>query len=184
MVWVVVKDGRIAVFDTDYQNQEYLETNDFPGNAVDLIKICPINECTVALGYSSGVVTFVEHPKMRCDSFLLLSVDLKLKKRVIDTIQCQSALHDIELMPDIQELWCGCNSGLIEVVSLSSKTLNCQLQSPDVFKNSPVLQVKFASMRVFILHRNDLIGCWAVREHAFLKVISPSFQGQLRNHSI
>ena len=177
MVWVVVGDGRIAVFDTDYQNQEYLETNDFPGNAVDLITICPINEYTVGLGYSNGVVTFVEHPKMRCESFLLLSVDWKLKKRVIDNIQCQSALHDVELISDIQELWCGCNSGLIEVINLSSKTFSHQLQPPGVFKNSPVLQVKLASGRIFALHRNDLISCWAAREHAFLKVISPSVQG-------
>ena len=105
------------------------------GKAVNLIKICPISEHTAVLGYANGILVFVfvEHPEMRHNSFLLLSVDLELEKlRVTKSIQCQSGLHDIELVSNIQELWCGCDSGLIEMVDLSShivtskKTLTLQ----------------------------------------------------------
>ena len=103
------------------------------GNGVNLIKICPISEHTVVLGFANGILVFVEHPEMRHNSFLLLSVDLKLEKlRVTKSIQCQSGLHDVELVSNIQELWCRCDSGLIEMVDLSShivtskKTLTLQ----------------------------------------------------------
>ena len=186
MVWVAIEDGRIAICNTNCQNQEicYMETNDFPGNAVNLIKICPINEHTVVLGYASGVLVFVEHPEMRHSSFLLLSVDLELEKlRVTKSIQCQSGLKDVELVSNVQELWCGCDSGLIEIVDLSSctivskNTLNLQSQSPDVLENSAVLQLKLVSLNVFALHRSNVISCWTVSEHSFVKIISPNFQG-------
>lgn len=192
MVWVAVEDGRIAICNTNFQNQEicYIETNNFPSNAVDLIKICPINEHTVVLGYASGLLVFVEHPKMRHDSFLLLSVDLELKKRIAFSIQCQSGIHDIELMSNIQELWCGCDNGMIEVFDLSSCTdngknsLNLQLQLPDVYENLAVLQLKLASVNIFALHRSNVISCWGVSEHTFLKVISLSLQGKLSLYSL
>ena len=186
MVWVAVEDGRIAFCNTNCQNQEicYMEMNNFPGNAVNLIKICPISEHTTVLGYANGILVFVEHPEMRHNSSLLLSVDLELEKlRVTKSIQCQSGLHDIELVSNIQELWCGCDSGLIEIVDLSSHivtnkmTLNFQSQSPDVLENSAVLQLKLASPNVFALHRSNVISCWAVNEHSFVKIISPNFQG-------
>lgn len=186
MVWVAVEDGRIAVCNANRQNQEisYTETKTFPGNAVDLIKILPIDEHTAVLGYANGMLVFVEHPKLRHDdSFLLFSMDLELKKRVTNSIQCQSGLHDIELISDIQELWCGCNSGLIEVVDLPScafnnkNTLNLQLQSPNNLKNSPVLQLKLTAGIVFALHNDNIISCWAVNEHTFLKILSPHLQG-------
>lgn len=183
MVWVAVEDGRIAVCNTDCHNQEicYMETKDFPGNAKDLFKMCPINEHNVVLGYTSGVVVFVEHPEMRHECFLLLSVDLKLKKRVISSIQCQSNIHDIELISNVQELWCACDNGLIEILNLSSCTVanknTLDLQSPDVLENSAVLQLKLASASVFALHGNSVISCWSISEHSFLKVISPNLQG-------
>lgn len=186
MVWVAVEDGRIAICNTNCQNQEicYIETNNFPGNAVNLIKICPISEHTVVLGYASGILVFVEHPEMRHSSFLLLIVDLELEKlQVTNSIQCQSGLNDIELVSDVQELWCGCDSGLIEIVDLSSRivtnkeVLNLQLQSPDVLENSAVLQLKSVSLNVFALHGSNVISCWTVSEHSFVKIISPNFQG-------
>ena len=186
MVWVAVEDGRIAICNTNCQNEEicYIETNNFPGSAVDLIKICPISEHTVVLGYASGTLVFVEHPEMRHSSFLLLSVDLELEKlRVAKSIQCQSDLNDIKLISNVQELWCGCDSGLIEIFDLSScivtnkKALNLQSQSPDVLQNSAVLQLKSVLLNVFVLHRSNIISCWTVCEHSFVKIISPNFQG-------
>ena len=186
MVWVAVEDGRIAICNTNCQNQEicYMETNNFPSNAVNLIKICPISEHTVVLGYANGILVFVEHPEMRHSSFLLLSVDLELEKlRVTKSVQCQSGLHDVEFVSNIQELWCGCDNGLIEIVDLSphivtsKKTLNLQSLSPDILENSAVLQLKLVSLDAFALHRSNVISCWTVNEHSFVKVISLNFQG-------
>ena len=186
MVWVAVEDGRIAICNTNCQNQEicYMETNDFPDNAVNLIKICPISECTVVLGYTSGVLVFAEYSEITSSCFLLLSVDLELKKlQVSNSIQCHSGIHDIELVSNAQELWCGCDNGLIEVVSYSScvvtnrATLDFLSQSPDILENSSVLELKLASVNVFALHRSNVISCWDVTQHSLLKVISPDLQG-------
>ena len=186
MVWVAVGDGRIAICNTNCPDQEicYMETNRFPDNAVNLINICSIGEHTVVLGYASGTLLFVEHPEMGHDCFLLLSVVLELEKpQVTESVQCQSGLHDVEFISSIQELWCGCENGVIEIFDLSKRvvasknTLNLQSQSPDALQNSAVLQLKLASLNVFALHRSNVISCWRVNDHCLIKVISPNFQG-------
>ena len=186
MVWVAVANGRIAICNTNCQDQEicYMETNRFPDSAVDLINICPIGEHTVVLGYASGTILFVEHPEMGHDCFLLLSVVLELEKpQVTQSVQCQSGLRDVEFISNIQELWCGCENGWIEIFDLSAcvvaskTTLNLQSQLPDALENSAVLQLKLASLNVFALHRSNVISCWIVNDHSFVKVISPNFQG-------
>jgi len=190
MIWVAVEDRRIAICNTNCQNQEkcYMETNNFPHDAVDLIKICSINKYTVVLGYANGVLVFGEHPEITFsqNSLLLLSVDLKLNKlQATNIIHCHSSLNDIELISNIKELWCGCESGMIEIVNFSScnitnkNILDLQSQSSDITKNSAVLQIKLASVNVFALHRGNVLSCWAVNQHSLIKVISPNFQGWL-----
>ena len=166
MIWVAVEDRRIAICNTNCQNQEkcYMETNNFPHDAVDLIKICSINKYTVVLGYANGVLN---------------------KLQATNIIHCHSSLNDIELISNIKELWCGCESGMIEIVNFSScnitnkNILDLQSQSSDITKNSAVLQIKLASVNVFALHRGNVLSCWAVNQHSLIKVISPNFQGWL-----
>lgn len=186
MIWVAVEDGKIAICNTNCDNQKicYVELNNFPDNAVDIIEICPIDEHTVVLGCANGVLVFVKHQNISYSGFLLFEVDIKLKKlQVINSIQCHSSIHDIELISDVQELWCGCNSGLIEIIDFSSsvltnkRILNLQSESSDIHENSAVLQLKLASANVFCLHRGNVISCWVASQQSLLKVISPHLQG-------
>jgi len=167
-----------------------MQTEGFPEDAIEPIKICFINKDTVMVVYSNGSLVFATHQDLSPNSSLFMSISLQINKlNCIQVIHCQSMLHDVEVISCARELWCGCDNGIIEIfdysIYASKFIIIMQSHSSMLPPNSAIVQLKSHSFTtsddtvVFALHHpGNVISCWRVKHQSLLKVIPLDSQGK------
>ena len=78
----VVEDGRIAVCNIGCKNEElcYMQTERFPEDAIEPIKICFIKKDTVMVAYSNGSLVFATYWDLSLNSSLFMSISLHMNE--------------------------------------------------------------------------------------------------------
>jgi len=167
-----------------------MQTEGFPEDSIEPVKICSISKDKVMLAHSNGSLVFATHQELNPNSSLLMNIWLHMNKlNCIQVIHCQSALHDVELISCTSELWCGCDNGLIEIVDYSNYTskdiLVVQSHSSQLPQSSAITQITPHMLTasqdtvVFALHHpGNVISCWKVKQRSLVKVIPLDLQGK------
>jgi len=153
-----------------------MQIEGFSEDSVQPIKICFIKKDTVMVTYSKGSLVFATHQDLSPNSLLFMSISLHINKlNCIQVIQCQSTLHDGEVISCARELWCGCDNGMIEIFDYSiyaSKFIIQMLHAPSIVLLKSHSFTTLEDTVVFALHHpGNVISCWKAKQHSLLKVI-------------
>ena len=184
-VWMGFENGSLGAvnaqsFSTENQMRD-LETRD------GLIQIVNLSDCndstTLALAYKSGVVVLIK-------SYHKFPQGIELKSFGLDVLsKLQDELTTVKLTSSQlcateaykSRVWCGCNDGAIEVISLNDDTFKVQLfnahdSSPDIPQDTSIIQLRFSAIAtphmMYALHScGHVVSCWSVSEQPVLNTV-------------
>ena len=190
-VWMAFEHGNLKAVDAqsfNIVNQiKELEAQD---DLVQIVNLSDRNESTVlALAYKSGNVVLVKSHFNFAHGIEVKSFGLdvfsKLEYKLSTVKLASSQLCSLETCKShkshLYEVWCGCNKGAIEIITLNDDTFKVQLlnthnSSVDILQDASIIQLKFSfnttAHMMYALHScGSVISCWSVCEQPALNTV-------------
>ena len=187
-IWMALKSGCLVAIDfATLEVQHRIEAPEFTNEEViNMITIDNQAEQFVVVCKSGLLITVTTCLKKveKNYSFLSLIVAKRSQENIkLSMINISSQLNVVEVCisqsTDQIELWCGCDSGAIEVFSLCSEfgklqfkiTVNTHTYSADIPQSCGIIQLKSTvdDHMIYALHGcGSVISCWIVCEQPVL----------------